>query len=174
MAFRSSAIKLKSNNPRETSALARLFAEELLQTKPEKHALVVGFAGEIGAGKTTFIKAFLRAMGVKKRITSPTFILFRRFALPQLRQSRHSTFLDDRPKRYKLNYKDVWHIDAYRVKSSKEFLQLGLTKIFSYPQNLVLVEWADKIKSVLPKGTIWIEFKHGQKPNERHLTFNRR
>ncbi len=167
-------MKHLSKSPKETTNLAKLFAEELLKTKPEKYAFVIGFVGELGAGKTTFIKYFLRALGVKDRITSPTFILFRRFALSQLRRSRHSTFLDDRPRSYNLNYKNIWHIDAYRVKSSKEILQLGLAKVFANPQNLVVVEWADKIKSILPKGIIWVELRHGAKPNERHITFNRR
>ncbi len=145
-----------SRGPRETTLLAKLFAKELLKTRPGKKALVVGLVGELGAGKTTFVKSFLRASGVKARIVSPTFI----FSRP-----------------YKLNRKPVstaWHFDLYRLNLAKETKEIGLKEAINNPLNLILVEWADKIKGVLPKGTIWVEFKHGQEPNERHITFNRR
>ena len=149
-------MKHLSQSPQETSNLAKLLAEELLKTKPGKGTLVIGFVGELGTGKTTFIRYFLRAVGVKARIVSLTFIFSRRY-------------------RSRLKYhKDIWHFDVYRLNSPKGVKEIGLREAISHDENLVLVEWADKVKGILPRGTIWVEFKHGAKSNERHITFNRR
>lgn len=145
-----------SKSPKETANLAKLFAEELLKTKPGKKALVVGLKGELGTGKTTFTRSFLRALGVKVRIVSPTFIFSRRY-------------------RSRLKYyKNIWHFDVYRLNSPKGVREIGLREAISHDENLILVEWADKVKGILPRGTIWVEFQHGQKSNERNLAFNRR
>lgn len=143
-------MKYLSKSPRETARLAKLLAEEILKTKSGKKALVIGLIGELGAGKTTFIKFFLRALGVKSRITSPTFIFSRRYQ------------------------KNIWHFDVYRLSSPAGARAIGLTEAMIYPTNLVVIEWADRVKGILPRGTIWVELRHSQKPNERHLTFNRR
>ena len=68
----------------------------------------------------------------------------------------------------------LWHFDAYRIGSAKEARNIGLREAIRDPVNLVLVEWADKIKRALPRGTIWIELRHGSNPDERHITFSRR
>lgn len=149
-------MKYLSKSPKETANLAKLFAGEFLKTKPDKKAFVVGLIGELGAGKTTFIKAFLRALGVKARIVSPTFIFSRRYR-----------------SRFK-HYKNIWHFDVYRLNSLKGVKEIGLREAINNSENLVLVEWALKVKGILPRGTIWVEFKHGAKSNERHITFNRR
>ncbi|MBI2012872.1 MAG: tRNA (adenosine(37)-N6)-threonylcarbamoyltransferase complex ATPase subunit type 1 TsaE [Candidatus Colwellbacteria bacterium] len=149
-------VEFSSQNPRETGDLAKSLAQEILKTEPGKKALVIGFIGELGSGKTTFIKALIRMMGTKSRIVSPTFI----FSRP-----------------YKLARKPIstaWHFDLYRLGSGKEVKAIGLKEAISNPQNLVLVEWADKTKQVLPEETIWIVLRHGKKQNERHITFNRR
>ena len=149
-------MKYLSRNLRETMNLAKLLAQEVLKTKPGARALVAGFTGELGAGKTTFIKSFLRALGVRARVVSPTFIFSRR---------------------YKITHKTIhtaWHFDVYRLGLREGIKEIGLKEAMKNPQNLVLIEWADKIKGSLPKGTIWVELRHGLKTNERHITFNRR
>lgn len=149
-------MKYLSQNSRETSNLAKIFAQEILKTRPGEKALIVGLIGELGTGKTTFIKFFLRALGIKSRIVSPTFIFSRRYKINRSPISH------------------IWHFDVYRLNSLKGTNAIGLKEAMEDSHNLVLVEWADKVKKNLPQGTIWIELKHGQKPNERHLTFNRR
>src|SRR3989344_1146601 len=95
--------EFKSKSEKETRDLAKLFAQEILNTKPAKNALVVAFSGELGAGKTTFIQSLIRGLGIKRRITSPTFIFFRRFPLPKVK-----------------NFENIFHFDIYRVGSLKE------------------------------------------------------
>lgn len=133
------------------SNLSRKVVREL-RTVNRKTALVFALEGELGSGKTTFVQGFLRGLGIKKRSPSPTFILFRRFAI------RHPLFAN------------LYHVDAYRIKTPHELLALGIKEIFSDPKNIVLVEWADRIKRILPQRAIKIRFSHSKKENERILT----
>ncbi len=144
-----------SRNSRETAKLAKILAGEILKTKPShKSALILALKGELGSGKTTFTQTLLKDLGVKNKILSPTFVIMKSFNSSKLKSGR------------------IWHIDSYRI-GPKDILSLGFKKLLSEP-NIVIVEWADRIKEALPSKTIWIGFSHGQKPNERHLTFNRR
>ncbi len=123
-------------------------AQKLARSKKRIFALV----GELGSGKTTFVQAFLRAQGVRSRITSPTFVIIKRFKI------------------YDLRFKNAYHIDCYRLKNSKELLKLGLKEILANKHNIVLIEWADKIKSLLPKrGVQWIYFEHSRIAKERRI-----
>lgn len=147
--------RVTTNNPRETKALAKSLAESVLKEKPKKNALIIGFQGDLGAGKTIFIKSFIRALGVKHRITSPTFLISRRFALPKTS-----------------NYENVFHVDAYRITETKELKEVGIDKAIKNPGNIVLIEWADRVRGVLPKGTVWVKFKHGEREEQRYITIN--
>ena len=144
----------KTNKESDTRAVAKDFAKTLKNRKPGKNALVVGFTGELGAGKTTFIKSFTRSMGVRRKITSPTFLILRRFKI-------NNKF-----------FSNIFHIDAYRIKKESELSMVGIEKILENPSNIVLVEWADRIKKVLPKTTIWVKFKYGKKRDERTITID--
>lgn len=122
-------------NQRETSKLAKILAQEILK-KPlkNKEAVVIGLEGELGAGKTCFIKAFAKGLGIKKRLTSPTFVLMKK-------------------------YGNFYHIDCYRIKSYKDILALDFQEIISNPKNVVVIEWAEKIHRALPRNKIWMKFE---------------
>lgn len=145
----------ETNKPKDTAKIATSLAKDLVNKAPGSKALVVGFTGELGAGKTTFIKSFIRALGVKKKITSPTFLISRRFNLP-----RGSM------------YKNVFHIDAYRISNNSGLSEIGIENIINNQGNMVLVEWADRMKHVLPKDMIWVKFKHGKGESQRHITIS--
>jgi len=140
----------------ETKRFAAALAKKSLKNKRRKMALVFALTGGLGSGKTTFVQAFARALGVKNRLLSPTFLIIRGYKLPTT------------------NYKFLYHVDAYRLKKTKELEVLGFKKIFGDPQNIVLVEWADKIRKTLPLKTNWLKFRHGRKPNERILILKTR
>ena len=142
-------MKVKSLSSKETSHLAAVLGSEITKTKS---LVVLGLVGDLGAGKTTFTKSLVKALGSKKKVTSPTFLIMRKFVLK--------------------NKRNVYHIDAYRV-TAHDLAHLGVKEILKSP-NIVVVEWADKVKHLLPKGIIWINLRHGKKENERYLTFNRR
>jgi len=143
--------KYKTKNPKETGKAARELAAQILKRKRGKKAAVVALTGELGAGKTTFIKSFMREAGVKRRITSPTFLILRRFGIKSA------------------NFKNIFHIDAYRLENPEDLKATRAKEALASPENIVLVEWAEKIKKVLPKDTIWVKFKYGKDRNEREV-----
>ncbi len=142
-------MKINSLSTKETSNIAAILGSEIIKTKS---LVVLGLIGGLGAGKTTFTKSLIKALGSKKKVTSPTFLIMRKFILK--------------------NKRNVYHIDAYRVVTN-DLIHIGAKEIFKSP-NIIVVEWADRVKKLLPKNTIWINFAYGKKENERHLTFNRR
>ena len=123
-----------SSSPAKTKKLGQKLAQEILKKKPEKRAFVIGLAGELGGGKTTFLQGFAKGLGIREKILSPTFVIMRRF-------------------------NNFYHIDCYRIKKPKELLDLGFKEIISNPKNIIAIEWADKIKKILPKNTLWLKFE---------------
>jgi len=143
------SFKLKSSSWQSTQKIARLFVQTILEKKPRSQgALVLGLMGELGSGKTTFIRGFIKSFGIKKRITSPTFLIMRKFFSAS--QKCH-----------------LYHFDFYRSSSRKDLKILEFDKIIKNPQNIVLIEWAEKIKNLLPKNAIWLTFQHGKEINQR-------
>ncbi|MDP3890801.1 tRNA (adenosine(37)-N6)-threonylcarbamoyltransferase complex ATPase subunit type 1 TsaE, partial [Nocardioides sp.] len=106
------------------------------------------------AGKTTFAQGFATGLGVRRHVSSPTFILMR---VSRLRSrsgnSRFTNFI---------------HIDAYRA-TAADFLKLGFREIAADPNNIILVEWADRLKKIIPKSALWLKLGHGKKENERTI-----
>ena len=140
-----------SKSARQTRDIAKDLATEIAN---KKRPTILALSGDLGAGKTTFTQSFAKAFGVKKRILSPTFLIMKRFPLAQG------------------NFENLYHIDAYRV-SAADLGRLGIQDVFK-GQNIVLIEWADRVKELLPKSAIWIKFEHGKQENERQITINRR
>lgn len=135
----------------QTKNIAKTLAETVLEEQRGKGATVIALAGELGSGKTTFAQGFAKGLGVKERILSPTFILMKEFAI------RHPFF------------RAFYHIDCYRLDNpAQEFLRLGFKEIIANPRNVVAVEWADRIKKILPRDTLWIQFEHGDN-NKRSI-----
>lgn len=127
-------------------------AEELASQKDKR---IFALVGDLGSGKTTFSQFFLRALGVEKKyLTSPTFLIIKSYNLTKLNFVR---------------FEKVYHIDCYRLHNSKELLDLKFEEILNNPENILLIEWADKIKNLLPPETVWIYFKHGNSPEEREI-----
>lgn len=123
-----------SSSVEETKELATRILREALKEK-RNGALVLALEGELGAGKTHFAKGVASYLGIERNITSPTFVLMKR-------------------------YGNFYHLDCYRVHASNEILDLGWEEIISDTGNIVLVEWAERIKDILPPGTIWLHFKN--------------
>lgn len=132
--------KVVTKNPLETQKLAQLLAWEILKIKPRKKAIIIGLIGELGAGKTTFIQGFAKALRIKEKVLSPSFLILKQFKIP-----KKNRFL--------------YHLDCYRLKNIKELRDLDFKEIISAPENIVIIEWADKIKRALPKETLWLRLK---------------
>ncbi len=139
---------LKSNSPKETHKIPADLAHKIIKTK--KGALVA-LEGELGAGKTTFIQGFAKALDIKSKIKSPTFVLM---------------------KKYKVSDKiNLYHLDCYRVGDHKDLKISEFKEILdmSHNHNIVLIEWAERIKKILPKKHITVHIDHVNE-NTRKIT----
>ena len=113
-------------------------------------ATVVALDGDLGAGKTTLTKEICKQLGIESEVTSPTFVLARWY------EAQH------------VSWKQVVHIDAYRIESLDELAPLHWDTIIAQPQTLVIVEWPEHIRAVLPPDTKWFHIEHHD--TERHIT----
>ncbi len=114
-------------------------------------ASVVALYGDLGAGKTTFVQGLAKGLGIKKRIISPTFILVREYKFK---------IQNSKVKISSQNPKVLHHVDLYRVQDVIDIKGLGLEEIISDPQNLVVIEWAERMGELLPKKRIDIRFEY--------------
>ena len=106
---------------------------------------ILCLSGELGAGKTTFTQGLLSGLKIKGPYTSPTFVIMKK-------------------------YNNVYHIDAYRIKN-EDLLSLGWKELIADKNNIIIIEWAERIKKILPKDAIWIKLKWLNK-NKRELKFS--
>ena len=128
-----------SESAEQTLALGEQFASLL------KKGSVVLLKGEMGAGKTVFVKGVAKALGITERITSPTYA-------------------------YMNDYDGVlYHYDCYRLSSGEDAEGLGLTDYF-YADGICIIEWSENIADVLPQNCIEVKIeKIGE--NQRRIEF---
>ncbi len=108
---------------------------------------VICLYGDLGAGKTTFVQGLAKALGIKQRIISPTFIIVREYRIPVYPLPM-------------IHYSLLTHIDCYRLESETDAKSFNLQEMWTNQQNLVVIEWAERIKHILPKPRIDIQFKY--------------
>jgi tRNA threonylcarbamoyladenosine biosynthesis protein TsaE len=114
---------------------------------------IIGLIGNLGAGKTTFTQYLAKELGVKDIVNSPTFNIIKIYDIK------------------KSNIKQLIHIDAYRLNSPEELEVLGVNEYFEDKNTITIIEWADKVKNILPKNTIIINIKLNKK-RERIFEIN--
>lgn len=104
----------------------------------------MALSGDLGAGKTTFVQGVANGLGIKDRITSTTFVIMR-------------------------NYGNFFHADLYRLEENvaEEVENLGLMDIIREGKSIVITEWAEKIRSLLPKNTIWVNIENTNEHERR-------
>ncbi|MBS3788493.1 tRNA (adenosine(37)-N6)-threonylcarbamoyltransferase complex ATPase subunit type 1 TsaE [Candidatus Bipolaricaulota bacterium] len=88
--------------------------------------------GPLAAGKTTLVKGLARKLGVKKTIVSPSYVLLREYE----------------------GESPLFHLDLFRIQSSKEFVEAGLDEYLLEPEGIVAIEWADRIEDILPSNRV--------------------
>lgn len=120
-------------------------AESLAQTlaKEIKGGEVFALIGPLGAGKTTFVQHLAKALGVKSKITSPTFVLMQTYR-GKITNKSQPLF--------------IHHLDLYRLTGAKEVVESGLTEYWGNSDSITLIEWADKALELLPNNTTTVNF----------------
>lgn len=116
-----------TKSEKETIALGQKIASQL------KGGEIIALIGELGSGKTTLIKGIAQGLGIKKIITSPSFVLMKIYPIKSK------------------GIKQLVHIDCYRIKKPQEISAIGALEYFGQKDTVVVIEWADKIKKILPR-----------------------
>ena len=114
-------------------------------------AFIVGLTGDLGGGKTTFLQGFAKGFGIEQKITSPTFVIMKKYEI-----KKNNKRLLRKNKKKNLFF---YHIDCYRIQRQQDVLCLGLKEIMSDCKNIVAIEWADRIKEIIPEDAAWINFE---------------
>ncbi|MCX6755004.1 MAG: tRNA (adenosine(37)-N6)-threonylcarbamoyltransferase complex ATPase subunit type 1 TsaE [Candidatus Nomurabacteria bacterium] len=149
--------KIISKNTEETEKIAKDFLGQILSFP--KQATVVALYGNLGAGKTTFTQSLGKHLGIKRKVNSPTFVIMKSYFLPLPRGSAQGA---------RGCFKNLIHIDAYRLKNEKDLENLGWAEIIANPENLVFIEWPENVPKALPKKHHKIKISHTK---EGHRSF---
>ena len=115
-------------------------------------ATLVTLSGDLGAGKTTLTQHIAGELGIKEKVISPTFVIMKKYEINN--------------KNYK--WKNLIHIDAYRLTKSEELLNLGWEEILNNKDNLIIIEWSELVPECIPsEGVCRIKLDHvsGEKRN---------
>ena len=137
----------------ETKKMAAVLGVELKSERNKNIALIIALEGNLGSGKTTFIQGLAEGMAVQENVLSPTFLILKQFPLALG------------------HYKNLYHIDAYRLKNPEEMIELGFEDLINDPENIIVIEWADKMQKILPRGIIRIRFDN-LGGNKRKITIS--
>jgi tRNA threonylcarbamoyladenosine biosynthesis protein TsaE len=138
----SSSKVLISKSAKQTERFAARLAKNLAG------GALIALTGELGGGKTTFVRGLAKGLGSRAVVQSPTFVLIHEYV-----------------GRVKL-----YHFDFYRIESLAELDEIGVDELFN-GKGICVVEWANRFPEAFPKDTLWIDFHHSGK-KMRHLTFN--
>lgn len=131
-----------SGNEKETEAIGRELADRLTP------GVVVAFTGDLGAGKTAFVRGIAEGLGVRSRVTSPTFAIVNEYEGGRL---------------------PLFHFDMYRLSSADDLFDIGWED-FQRRAGVCVVEWSERIKEALPEDSIFIDIKRGKGEEERIIT----
>ncbi|MFH1395551.1 MAG: tRNA (adenosine(37)-N6)-threonylcarbamoyltransferase complex ATPase subunit type 1 TsaE [Candidatus Omnitrophota bacterium] len=131
---------ITTSSPEETMKLGKKIAKQL------KTGDLVALIGELGTGKTVFVKGLAKGLGVKNPlyVNSPSFVIVKEYE----------------------GQKNLYHFDVYRI-DLRSFCETLDYKRYFYGRGITVVEWADKIKEVLPEQYLEITIKYG--PQQKRL-----
>lgn len=122
--------------------LGREAAQLVSSLAPEEgQATLVTLSGELGAGKTAFVQAMAAALGVTDHVTSPTFVLAKRYELTGMPFAR------------------LIHIDGYRLKGGEDLRSISLNELMLDSGNLIALEWPEIVADGLPAADVAIRLE---------------
>ena len=131
-----------TNSPEETEALGARLARAL------EPGAVVAFTGDLGAGKTAFVRGLARGLGIPDRVTSPTFTIVNEYEGGRL---------------------PLFHFDLYRLGSADELFDIGWEDYLARG-GVCAVEWSERMEELLEPGTIRVDLRRGEDEDRRVIT----
>ena len=131
-----------TNSPEETEALGARLAGAL------EPGAVVAFTGDLGAGKTAFVRGLARGLGIRDRVTSPTFTIVNEYEGGRL---------------------PLFHFDMYRLGSADELFDIGWEDYLARG-GVCAVEWSENIAEALEPGTVRVDIRRGASDSQRVIT----
>ncbi len=117
------------------------------QQKYTESAVVIALSGDLGAGKTTFVQQIAQILGITETVTSPTFVIMKRYETSDV------------------VFQTLIHMDAYRIEDDSAMGPLNFPALLAQPNTLICIEWAERISAFLPPRTITIDLEslpHGK------------
>ena len=138
-------VTLISKSPEETFQIAANFASKA------QPGLVLGLVGDLGAGKTQFVKGFAAGLGITERVHSPTFTLVNEYRSGRI---------------------PCYHLDLYRLESTEQILGAGLEQYFAPDNGITLIEWFDRARDAISvAGRCVIVYLKASGENEREIAY---
>ncbi|MBI5216998.1 MAG: tRNA (adenosine(37)-N6)-threonylcarbamoyltransferase complex ATPase subunit type 1 TsaE [Ignavibacteriae bacterium] len=135
---------LRTHNELDTINAGTSFAREL------QPGDIVACYGDLGSGKTRFIKGICEGLGVHEHVASPTFTIINM---------------------YNSGNTSIYHFDLYRINSLDELYELGFEE-YTNSDGICLIEWAEKANGLLPQNRYDVHFQLGETENEREISIN--
>lgn len=131
-----------TNSPSETEALGESLAGQL------EPGTVIAFTGDLGAGKTAFVRGLARGLGVQERVTSPTFTIVNEYEGGRL---------------------PLFHFDMYRLGSADEFFDIGWEDYLARG-GICAVEWSENVSDALDNDCLRVDIRRGENDDQRIIT----
>lgn len=136
-------INLKDENA--TIQLGKIIADQI------ENGVIIALIGDLGSGKTTISKSIIKSLTNEENIPSPTFNIVNE---------------------YSLNGKLIYHFDFYRLEDENELYGIGFDDYLAQKNSIILIEWADKFESLLPKNYIKLNFEKLENSRNVKITAN--
>ena len=140
-----------TNGTKETQELGKALVLEL------RGGEIICLDGELGAGKTTFTQGLLQGLDLQGPFTSPTFLVMKEYDREISNESKNKKI------------QKIYHIDAYRVEA-KDLLGLGWKEMIANPENIIIIEWAERVRDIIPKDALYMDFEWLDE-NKRKIIF---
>ena len=131
-----------TNSPEETEALGEMLAGRL------EPGTVIAFTGDLGAGKTAFVRGLARGLGIAERVTSPTFTIVNEYEGGRL---------------------PLFHFDMYRLGSADELFDIGWEDYLARG-GVCAVEWSENVSDALEEGCLRVDIRRGERDDQRRIT----
>lgn len=130
--------RFTSHNLKETEKLGQMIAQQITNKD------VICMTGDLGAGKTTLSQSIMKNLGIVESITSPTYTIVNEYHDPV----------------------KIFHFDVYRINDSDEMFEIGFDEYLDQ-EAVVIIEWANQIRDILPDEAIWIDIKYNEVEGQR-------